>query len=282
MAKNNDKLDGMKKAEESVDVDLPAGAPAGLPGDGDETTPSYVPAVRQGLGVELPSDEVVMDMEGVQAPWLKLVHGTSKKLLEANFNLGELVLKDAYCVCQKGHRLQAIILSYDEYYKERAYVEGKRAATFKTLKEAADAGFSTVWDDAKGLKPEVSRAMDLLLLIRRNEGVSDALFGVDIGVEEGGKPTDWAFALLSLDKGNYKSFKNDIGITVNNKLRKAGGIYTGLWELNAEMAPASPHSANRPFIIRARFKGVLDPTVVENIKGAMRVPVADRDDGDEA
>ena len=280
MAKKNNEAAPAGEA----DVDLMAGAPADLPGDDAGETKNYLPAVRQGMGVALPSDAELMDLEGVRPPFLTLVHGTSKELVE-KFNAGDLVLKKEHCVCPKGQRLQAILLAKDQYQKERIeqadWAEGRRPRTFKTKEAAAAAGLCVVWDDAKGLKPQVGPAMDLVMLIRRNEGVSEALFGVDLGIEEGGKPTEWGFCLLSLDKTAYKVFMNDVGQTVNNKLHKAGGLYTGLWDLSAELAPASPKSANRPFVIRARFKGMLDPRVVENIKNAMSVPVSAPDEGEE-
>lgn len=280
MAKNKNEA----APSQEPDADLTAGAPVDLPGDDAGETQNYLPSVRQGMGVALPDDGELMDLEGVRPPFLTLVHGTSKELIE-RFNAGDLVLKKEHCVCKKGDRLQAVFLARDQYQKERIsqddWGEGRRPRTFKTKEAAAAAGLCVVWDDAKGLKPEVGPAMDLVMLIRRNEGVSDALFGVDLGIEDGGKPTEWGFCLLSLDKTAYKVFINDIGLTVNNKLKAAGGLYTGLWDLSAELAPASPKSSNRPFVIRARFKGLLDPVVVGNIKNAMSVPVSAPDVGEE-
>ena len=264
----------MAKKHIEADMDLVEG----LPEDTEtQTENNYVPATRQGMGVMAPSDAVVLDMDGVRPPWLKLVHGTSKKAIEAGFDLGDLVLKDTYRVAKKGERLQAIFVVIDQYFKVREFVEGQRAVTFKTLEAAAAAGYNTKWDDAQGLKPEVSRAMDIIMLIRRNKDANDALFGVPLGIEDEGQPTEWGWALLSLDKTNYRLFMNDIGITVNNRLKKTG-LYSGLWELNSEMAPASPYTSNRPFVIRARFKGMLDAHVIENIKSSMGVPVSEKDE----
>lgn len=266
-----------KPAEEPVDMDLTEGVPEELGGQ-EEADHNYVPATRQGMGMMNPEDAVVLDMDGVRPPFLSLVHGTSQKLVE-KFNAGDLVLKSDYCVCKKGDRVQAILLAIDQYTKQRLTKEewdaGVKPRTFKNKQEAAEAGFQTEWID--GVGPNVGPAMDIVLLLRRNEGVSDALFGVDLGIEDGGKPTEWGFALLSLDKTGYKAFINDIAITVNNKL-KSTGLYSGLWELNTELAAPGKKSVNRPFVIRARFKGILDPYVVENIKSAMSVPVSVNDD----
>lgn len=267
-----------KSAEELVDMDLTEGVPEELGGQEDTTENNYVPATRQGMGMMNPADNVVLDMDGVRPPFLSLVHGTSKELIE-KFNAGDLVLKKEHCVCKKGERVQAILIAIDQYQKERldqaAWAEGRRPRTFKNKQEAAAAGLRTEWEGDIG--PDVGPAMDIVLLLRRNEGVSDALFGVDLGIEDGGKPTEWGFALLSLDKTGYKAFINDIAITVNNKL-KSTGLYSGLWELNTELAAPGKKSVNRPFVIRARFKGILDPYVVENIKSAMSVPVSVNDD----
>lgn len=270
-----------KDTNQEADIDLTEPLPEELGGGADDTQ-SYVPATRQGMSLAEPGD-VVLDMDGVRPPFLSLVHGTSQELVQ-HFNAGDLVLKKEHCVCKKGDRLQAILIAIDQYQKERLTQEQWAARvtprTFKTKQEAADAGLCVVWDDRKGLKPEVGPAMDIIMLIRRNEGVSDALFGVDLGIEDGGKPTEWGFALLSLDKTAYKVFINDIGITVNNKLKRTG-LYSGLWELNAELAPPSKFSSNRPFVIRARFKGILDEYAVDNIKSAMSVPESTKDEGDE-
>ncbi len=267
-----------KKNNQEADLDLTEPLPAGLGGADDRQ--SYVPATRQGMGLAEPGD-VVLDMDGVRPPFLTLVHGTSKELIE-RFNAGDLVLKKEYCVCPKGGRVQAILLAIDQYKKQRLTQEqwaaGETPRTFKTNQEAKEAGFRTEWEGDVG--PEVGPAMDIVLLLRRNEGVSDALFGVDIGIEDGGKQTDWGFALLSLDKTGYKAFINDVGITVNNKLKRTG-LYSGLWELSTELGAAGKKSANRPFVIRARFKGVLDPIVVDNIKSVMSVPASVKDEGDE-
>ena len=266
-----------KNNEPEADVDLTEPLPEEL-GGGAQEDQNYLPATRQGMGIAAPGD-VVLDMDGVRPPFLTLVHGTSKELIE-RFNAGDLVLKKEHCVAKKGESVQAILLAIDQYQKQRLTQEqwaaGVQPRTFKTKQEAADAGLCTVWDDAKGLKPEVGPAMDVVLLLRRNEGVSDALFGVDVGIEDGGKPTEWGFALLSLDKSAYKAFLNDVALTVNNKLKKTG-LYSGLWELNTELAPQTKFSANRPFVIRARFKGLLDEVVVENIRSAMSVPASAKD-----
>lgn len=269
-----------KNNEPEADVDLTEPLPEEL-GGGAQEDQNYLPATRQGMGIAAPGD-VVLDMDGVRPPFLTLVHGTSKELIE-RFNAGDLVLKKEHCVAKKGESVQAILLAIDQYQKQRLTQEqwaaGVTPRTFKTKQEAADAGLCTVWDDAKGLKPEVGPAMDVVLLLRRNEGVSDALFGVDLGIEDGGKPTEWGFALLSLDKTAYKAFINDIGLTVNNKLRHTG-LYSGLWELRTELSAPSKFSTNRPFILRARFRGVLESRVVENIKSAMSVPASGRVDSE--
>lgn len=267
----------------AADLDLTEPLPEGLGGQPeDRDGGSYVPATRRdSMSLQTEGDSAGMSMEGVRPPYLSLVHGTSQELLEKGFNAGDLVLRKEFAVAARGKKLQAIILAYDEYVKERLsqdqWAAKVQPRTFKTMQDAANAGLCTVWDDAKGLRPEAGPAMDLVMLIKRNEGVSDALFGVDLGIQEEGRETDWGFALLSLDKGGCKVFKSDVALTVNGKLKKTG-IYSGLWELNTELAPPSKKSTNRPFVIRARFKGMLDPVVVENIKGAMSVPVSSRDE----
>jgi hypothetical protein len=275
------KKDNEPKPAPEADLDLTEGLPAD---DAGQEGGDYVPAVRRSMSLQAPGQPQLMDMEGVTPPYLSLVHGTSKELLKAGFNAGDLVLKKAYCVAPRGRTLQAIILRWDDYQKERLSKEQwdaqVRPRTFKTREEAIAAGLNGVWDDAKGLKPEFSPATDYLLLIKRNEGVSDALFGLDLGIEMDGQPTDWGFAIMSLDKGTQKTFKSDIAMTINGRLRPLG-CYAGLWDLSTDLAPQSRNSANQPFVIRAKFRGVLDPVVVDNIRNAMSVPVSVKEDAGE-
>jgi hypothetical protein len=195
------------KKNTDIDMDLTEALPEDLGGTEQEESSNYVPATRQGMGMMAPGDAVVLDMDGVRPPFLTLVHGTSQKLVE-RFNAGDLVLKGDHLVCAKGSKMQCIILAIDQYQKERlssdAWGEGKRPRTFKTKEEAAAAGLCVTWDDKTGRKPEVSPAMDLILLIRRGEGINDALFGVDLGIEDNGKPTEFGFCLLSVDKTGAK------------------------------------------------------------------------------
>ncbi|MFY9547323.1 hypothetical protein, partial [Miniphocaeibacter sp.] len=88
-----------KPAEEPADMDLTEGVPEELGGQEDTTENNYVPATRQGMGMMNPEDAVVLDMDGVRPPFLSLVHGTSKELIE-KFNAGDLVLKKEHCVCK--------------------------------------------------------------------------------------------------------------------------------------------------------------------------------------
>ena len=268
--------------EAEADLDLTEGLPAD---DAGQEGGDYVPAVRRSMSLQAPGQPQLMDMEGVTPPYLSLVHGTSKELLKAGFNAGDLVLKKTYCAAPRGRPLQAIILRWDDYQKERLTKEQwdaqVRPRTFKTREEAIAAGLNGTWDDAKGLKPEFSPAADYLLLVKRNEGVSDALFGLDLGIEMDGQPTDWGFALLSVDKGTHRTLKSDIAMTINGRLRSLG-CYAGLWDLSTDLAPPSKFSSNQPFVIRAKFRGVLDPAVIKNIHQAMSVPVSvkeeDRDE----
>lgn len=274
-----------KKQDAAPAIDLMEGVPEELRGDPENTESAgsggtYLPVARTGMALDAPAPD--LNMDGVKPPYLSLVHGTSKELIE-RFNAGDLVLSKETCVCPKGQKLSAIMLFIDQYQKERVsqaqWEEGLRPRIFKNKDEAKAQGLQTEWIGDTG--PDVSPAMDIILLVKRNEGVNPGPFGIDIGVDEGGKPTEWALCMLPVDKTAYRVLINDIANIVRFKLKKSG-LYSALWELNTELAPPSRKSTNRPMIIRAKFKAMLDASVVENIRNSVvSVPSSGREPGEE-
>lgn len=266
-----------KNNEPEADIDLTEPIPEGLGGgeEGGSSQSGYVPAVRQGMGVATESAPM-FDLSSVRPPWLQLVTPTSAALQAAGFNAGDLVLKKETLVCPRGKTMQVILLSKDQYVREiltgAQWDAGQRPRAFKNYAEAKKAGLRIAWGDVDGRRvgPDVSDALDMLVLIRRNDDVSPALFSQDIGVaDEHGKPTSWAFALISIDKTAAKVFLNDVGVIANGQLKD--GLWHGLWEWRTELAQLKV-SRNRPMVIRAKFLGRLDPAVADNVRGALEVP----------
>jgi hypothetical protein len=206
-----------------------------------------------------------LDMEGVRPPYLTLVHGVGEAA--ETFNPGDLVLQKEYLVCPKGEKLDVIILNIEQFFKQRISNEdwqaGVRPEIFPTKAAAQAAGLQTEWDNDVG--PDVSPAMDLVLLIRKPEDVVCGLFGIDIGDGQ-----EYAIAKMSSDKTAYRYLFGDIGLIVKTKLKRSG-IFSGEWEFYTELSKPSK-TGNRTQVVRARFKQMLNTEVVDGIMSAMGAP----------
>lgn len=257
-------------------VDLTEAVPADL--GGDEQQHSYVPATRSS-GALVQSGPVALDLTGVRPPFLQMVYGPGIGKLSEDFDARDLVLNGKYCVAKKDDRLTAIFLNVAQYVKEYMtrddFTEGKTPATFANMAEAKAAGFQTNWGPrGSGIKPEVSRAMDITMLIRKPEGSDCPLFSINIGDEH-----EYALCLLSVDKGAYSTLINDVGMIINAKLK--AGVHHGLWEVRTDVSKPNK-DGNRYQNIRADFKGLIDPKIAEGIVDALAVPVNDTDDDPDA
>lgn len=276
---------GKEKQKTPEPIELVEAIPEGLGGEeaGAEAAAvgsTYVPALRAGMALEQPGPSA-LDMTGIRPPYLSLVHGTSKDLLE-KFNQGDLVLSKDFAAARKGEAMPAIILGIDQFWKERVtqdqWNDGRRPRIFRNKEEAREAGLRVDWEGDIG--PDAGPAMDVLLLIRKPKDRECGLYGVDIGIMDGGNPTEWAICLMSFDKTGYRVMANDTFNTIRFKLGKSG-TYSALWEFRTELGAPAKKTGNRPFVVRAKFTGMLDPMVVANIRNVMSVPVTAREPGEE-
>ncbi len=264
----------MATKKQEATVDLTEEIPTDLGGEQQ----SYVPATRSS-GALVQNGPVALDLDGVRPPFLQMVYGPGIGTLSAEFDARDLVLAGKYCVSKKNDRLTAIFLNIKQFVKEwmdgEAFAEKRTPATFANMAEAAAAGFQTNWGPrGSGIKPNVSRAMEITMLIRKPEGSDCPLFSINIGDEH-----EYALCLLSVDKGAYKTLINDIGLIANSQLK--AGLHNGLWEVRTDVS--KPNHEGRQFQnIRADFKGLIDPKIAEGIVDALAVPVNDTDDDPDA
>lgn len=269
-----------KQTETEVSVaDLVEGLPPELAGPEDAETGV---AVRENMSLFANPGEVALPMDGIRPPFLQLAHATSTSLDMNRFNAGDLVLNKDFLACPKGQKLDVVILNLRRYFKEYLSQadrdEGMRERQFANEKDAEAAGLNMKWGpQGSGIKPQASVAFDMILLVRKPDGVESGLYGVDIGIEgPDGKPTEWAICRASFDKTNGNLMKNDLTLTVNTKLRSTG-VWAAMWEFSTTIND-SPASKFKPFVVRAKFKHMLDERVRENIRSVMEVPVSVSDE----
>ena len=252
--------------KKTADVDLTEEIPSDLGGEQQHLAP------RQS-GALMSNEPLLLDLSEIRPPYLQMVYGPGIGKLSNDFDARDLVLQGKYCVAKKGDKLTAIFLNAKQYVKEylskEDFNEGKVAATFPNLAAAAAAGMQTSWGPrGSDMKPNVSSAMDVTLLIRKPEKNDCPLFSINIG-----DGFEYAICLLSLDKGAYKTFINDVGPIINGKLRQ--GLHHGLWQLFTDVSAPSRSTGTQYQNIRADFKGLIDPAVAAGIVEAMAVPVND-------
>lgn len=268
-----------KPAEEPADMDLTKGVPEELlPGDPEEEGL----ALREPMSLLAAPGEIALPMDGIRPPFLQLAHATSTSLDMERFNAGDLVLNKDFLAAPKGTKLDVIILNLERYFKEYLTQdqkdEGRIERRFASIKEAAEAGLNMEWGpQGSGIKPQASVAFDMILLIRKPDGVESGLYGINIGIDDAdGNPTEWAIARASYDKINGNLMKNDLTLIVNTKLRNVG-IYGAMWEFYTAIHD-SPSAKFKPFVVRAKFKHMLPEHVRENIRGVLEIPVSVKDD----
>lgn len=206
-----------------------------------------------------------LDVGDVPPPYMQLVHGVGEAA--ELFNPGDLILAKEHLICPKGQKIETIILNISQYYKERvsndAWMAGERPRIFKTLEEAEDVGLRTAWENNIG--PDVSRAMNLTLMLRKPEGMNSGMFGIDIGDGH-----SYALAMFTSDKTAYQYLIKDIGLIIKTKLKRSG-VYSGLWDFYTELS--KPNSrGNRTQVVRASFKDMLEETTIHNILEAINAP----------
>lgn len=264
------------KQNKSV-IDLVEDIPAELAGPEDTAAETGV-ALREPMSLLATPGDQLLPMDGIRPPFLQLAHATSTSLDMNRFNAGDLVLNKDFCACPKGQKLDVVILNFQRYFKEYLSQgqkdEGMRERRFASEKEAEDAGLNMKWGPkGSGIKPEASVAFDMILLVKKPEGQESGLYGVDIGIDGvNGKPTEWAICRASFDKTNGNLMKNDLTLIVNTKLR-ASGVFSAMWEFYTTIHE-SEASKFKPFVVRAKFKHMLDKHIVDNIRNVLAVPVS--------
>ena len=244
---------------------------------GGEDVPDTAVAVRTTSLLADP-ETFRFDLSGLRPPILKIVHAVGK--LAAEFNQGDLVLANKTCLyahdkkdVKKG-ALRVIILNIAQYYKE--YIgkdewEGANTPTprtFNSLEEAKAVGLRTEWTGPKEkrLGPQVSRAMDVVLLIERPLNVDSNFFPIDIG---DGK--EYALALFPLDKRGYEHAFRDIAFNIP-RLKKAGGLWHGEWTLHTYMSPPSKGTGNTTMVPGFVFTKLLEAETAQAIRSVMATP----------
>ncbi len=261
-------------AKKQANVDLTEDIPSELQGG----TESNVPAARGTTDITsamAPGGSPHLDMTGVRPPRLQLVYGVGT--LSQSFNPGDLVL-DGHLVREKNKPLDVVLLNVRQFVKQRLtpaeWNEGVQPQVFvcddpnkDAIKEgmamAEAQGFRTRWENNAG--PEVTPAADVIMLIRKPDETEDnGLFGIEF---DGGS---WALAITSYDKTGYNVFSNETFRVVNYKLKKTG-LFSGLWELKTR---SHQTKGNPTQVMGFKFKGILDPAVVQEIQEAMNVPVS--------
>ena len=208
-----------------------------------------------------------LNLAGLRLPYLSITHGVGDAA--ATFNPGDLVLAKENLVCPKGKTIEAIILNLDQYFRQyltpEEYKSGASQASFKTLDDAAAAGFRTQWETVGGCRvgPDVRPALDLTLLLRKPEGLVCSMFCIEIGDGH-----EYAMCKFTADKTCHDYVINDIGLILRTKLRKTGS-YSGLWTLRTEFSRPAKNTGNRVQIARFGFKEMLSPDVVKGIVMAL-------------
>lgn len=273
----------MAKETKKPAVDFTEPLPEGLEIVPGRESAGFVPAIRTS-GALVASGTTALDMDGVRPPYIQLAHATSTTIDMNVFNAGDIVLAKDFLAAKKGEKMQVIMLNVEKYMKEviseEQRLDGYAPKTFPNREACIAAGYNMEWNDAKGLKPAFTVAFDMVLLIRKPEGSACGLYGIPIGVlDEKGNETEWALCRASFDKGNGRTMNSDITMVINGKLKQTG-VYSAVWEFYSEITQ-NPNAKYHPFVVRARFKGMLDPVVVENIRNAMSVPVSVRDESEE-
>jgi len=212
-----------------------------------------------------PNAALEFNLEGVRPPYLTLVHGTSQSA--STFNAGDLVLAKENLVCPRGKTIDVVILNIRQYQRQRVNNEdwkaGVRPAEFDTVKQAKEAGFQTEW--VNGVGPEVSPAMDLVLLLRKPKDIVCGLFGIDIG-----DGNEYAICQMTADKTGYTYLLQDIGLVIKTKLRNTG-LFSAVWTASTEMSKPNK-KGNRTQVIRFKFKEMLDPKIVQAIDSVIGTP----------
>lgn len=220
----------------------------------DETTSSEI-ATTQAAPMHL--GEVTGDFSAndIRLPRLQLVQNVG--ILSETFHPGDVILGGDNFIAAKESPIDVIILNARQYWKE--YLGGekfdpdRRALTFSTEAEVAEAGGTTAW--VNGVGPTYSKAMTLTLLIKQPKEIVCGLFGLDIDNEM------YAIAVWDVDKTAYRRVGPQI-LTAKQVSLRARGLLSGRFQLSTKTEKINKNNIVVPVL---RLIGFNPETVVKQI-----------------
>lgn len=188
----------------------------------ETVTPSAV-AVMSPESMPLGGMDGELDAVAMSLPFLQVSHAQGK--LE-NFRKGSLVIGNDSLIANPGDPVRITIVSARVYWKE--YLSGAgfdasvKPRTFKTRKEAEDAGLPTRW--VNNVPPKAKMAVAMKALIEQPAGIVCGFFGVEIGGKK------YAPVLWSCDKTAAQRvapvIKSDLSFSLRTR-----GLYSGIYEM---------------------------------------------------
>jgi hypothetical protein len=219
--------------------------------DGASEQPSTAVSTRLNFDMTAP-DEGPQIPVSITPPYLQIAHGISDLCNKMGFAPGSLVLGKENLIASPpkpnttGEALKVIILKYQTYFKEYAYVKGVQSKVFATAAEAHAAGFTTEYNPITGQQASAPEAMTWLMLIEKPANVMCELFFLTVGEKQ------YAPAFFGVDKTSFRTVKDTFFI--NARVAAAGrGIKSLEWELRTRIHPLKNGNETWvPFIKRLR------------------------------
>lgn len=215
-------------------------------------------------------------------PWMKIVHGVGKAS-KLGFAPGSLILgrePDSTLIAKPktenfpGDTLKVIVWSFEQFFKEYAYIEGQPAKRFASEAEAQAAGFTTRRNEVTGAMPTAAPAMTWLMLIEKPKDLMCERFFLEVG--------DKAYApcYFEVDKKAYRAVQENFNLMYFST-RKANGIKSVEWELRTRIVPGKGDGIWVPAIKKLR---ILPDTELQQIVQTTMMLVApgDMEAGDPA
>jgi len=179
--------------------------------------------------------------------------------LSREFTPGDIVLSKEVRIAPRDQNITLVVLSMKKYFQERFDkfdLNGPRPLRFDTEADVLKAGLVLDWDfPKKGCRPTAEPLADIVVLIKKPEGVNSPVFSIEVGGNL------WSAALWTTQRSSYTRAAKRIFTARAVELSK-GGLLSGVWTL---MSHEATINGNLVFVPALTLVGRNDEATIAEI-----------------
>lgn len=195
-----------------------------------------------------------IDESDIILPRLNLVNPTSKLCTEDDMPIGSFVLEKEVVLATREGKLNFVVLDLTKLFQQKVdYQGGETPNVVATKAEVLEAGGTLDWSpEAVEDETYYQNLAHVVMLVQAPSDLDESELH-RFPLEYDG--AHWARVIFTVAGGAYNSFAKAIVTHGMGKLRRAGGLFTGLWTVKAAK---KSNDDNTWYVPVSKLVGVVD------------------------